>query len=283
MSTSIRRILNALERAGARPIISRLATNWARKLTKLNVEIFYDEFWIVRLGDSFLPRKQYFDIYAWDIQHLRFLWKHYFREPLDYWTHQYLPQPGDVVFDIGAGIGTDTLLFSELVGPEGKVYAFEAHPTTFRRLQKTCQWNQLVNVVQIPCALWSEKGHVWISNLEQDVSNSTQSINDNGLSTRVDAIDLDTFVDVNRIGKINFLKMNIEGAERMAICGMRNTIGKIKNIAIACHDFLDQGGSRAFATRDEVLNFLRDNNFEVSQRSDDVRPYVRDHVHGTLK
>jgi FkbM family methyltransferase len=284
MDNTVRRsLLNALERNGGRPLIALLATRWARRRTKLDVEIFFDEIWMLRLGDSFLPRREYFDIYASDIENLRFRWKNFLREPIDHWTYQYMPKLSDVVFDIGAGSGTDTLIFSDLVGMGGKVYAFEAHPATFRRLQKTCKWNQLNNVVQVPRALWSEKGNVRISDLEQDVSNSVMSIDDDALSMTVDAIDLDAFVEENGIDRIDFLKMNIEGAERIAIKGMGRTIRKIKNVVIACHDFLDQDGSKKFASRSEVIAFLRDNNFEISQRPNDPRPYVRDQIYGVLR
>jgi FkbM family methyltransferase len=280
MSVTIRRALvNAIERSGARSLISFLATAWARKLTKLDVEIFYDEFWMVRLGDSFLPRNEYFDIYSWDIENLRLRRKEFLREPIDYWTYLYTPQLGDVIFDIGAGCGTDALVFSEMVGTEGKVYAFEAHPTTFRRLQKTCRWNQLKNVRPIPRALWSESGSIWISDLEDDISNNVQSTQNGALSIKVEATDLDAFVEENHIDRIDALKMNIEGAEKMAIRGMTKTIKRISNVVIACHDFRDEKGSTSFATRKEVVTFLQDNNFTVSQRLDDPRPYVRDHVY----
>ena len=284
MSVSFRRVLlNTIEKIGGRSLISFWATDWAKKRTKLDIEIFYDEFWIVRFGDSFLPKKEFFDIYTAELESLRFRRKDFLREPIDHWTHAYTPGLSNIIFDIGAGIGTDSLIFSELVGIEGKVYAFEAHPTSFRRLQKTCYWNQLRNVVQVPYALWSEKATLWISDLEQDVANSVQLTGDQTALMKVEAVDLDTFVEENDIERIDFLKMNIEGAERMAIRGMKRAIKRTKNVAIACHDFLDQNGSTKFSTRTEVIDFLRDANFEILQRWDDPRPYVRDHVYGRAR
>src|SRR5688572_6352577 len=42
---------------------------------------------------------------------------------LDNWAWDYLPQAGDTIFDIGAGIGEEAVVFSELVGDEGRVIA----------------------------------------------------------------------------------------------------------------------------------------------------------------
>src|SRR5947207_6560342 len=55
-------------------------------------------------------------------------------EARDLFLHEYTPQPGDVVLDVGAGIGAEALLFSRLVGPSGRVVSIEAHPATYERL-----------------------------------------------------------------------------------------------------------------------------------------------------
>ena len=46
--------------------------------------------------------------------------------------------PKAAILDIGAGVGEDTLAFSKDVGPGGRVLSVEAHPGTFRMLEKTC-------------------------------------------------------------------------------------------------------------------------------------------------
>ena len=53
---------------------------------------------------------------------------------------RYQPKPGDTVVDVGAGMGDDTLVFSRMVGPSGRVFSFEAHPDNLRCLQKAEPW-----------------------------------------------------------------------------------------------------------------------------------------------
>jgi precorrin-6B methylase 2 len=53
-----------------------------------------------------------------------------------FFTSAYKPKIGDIVFDIGAGIGTEINDFSSMVGDYGRVIAVEADPIAFRRLSK---------------------------------------------------------------------------------------------------------------------------------------------------
>ncbi len=58
---------------------------------------------------------------------------------------------GDIVWDVGANIGSYTRLFAEHVGPDGKVFAFEPSPINFERLEREC--GALNNVVLIQMGL----------------------------------------------------------------------------------------------------------------------------------
>jgi FkbM family methyltransferase len=75
----------------------------------------------------------------------------------------------------------------------------------------------------------------------------------------IQSVSLDDFVKTNNIEKINFLKMNIEGAELHAIKGMTESIKKIDHIAIACHDFFVEGSTEI---KNAVTAFLEENNFK---------------------
>ena len=69
----------------------------------------------------------------------------------DHWFHVYRPKAGDVVVEMGAGKGWDTLAFSRAVGPTDCVISIEAHPGTFEYLDRLCRINNLENVVVIKC------------------------------------------------------------------------------------------------------------------------------------
>jgi len=53
----------------------------------------------------------------------------------DHWFHAYKLQEGDLIVDVAAGKGEDTVTFSKCAGRGGRVNAIEAHPVTYRCLR----------------------------------------------------------------------------------------------------------------------------------------------------
>ena len=76
------------------------------------------------------------------------------------------------------------------------------------------------------------------------------------------------------------MKMNIEGAERLAIRGMREGLPRTHTLCICCHDFLaDICGDDLLRTREAVTEFLEENHMRVKQENGPgVLPYVRERV-----
>ena len=173
----------------------------------------------------------------------------------------------------------DALALSPLVGPSGRIYSIEAHPWTFRALLKMCELNDLANVVPLHYALSDRAGQFWISDLSNTEENSISDIRTHTHTIAVSAITLNSLIETQGIDRIALLKMNIEGAEAMAINGIAKHIDLVDHVAIACHDFIGDG----FLTRQVVRDFLQRHGFEVIERRNDPRPYVRDHIHGIRK
>jgi FkbM family methyltransferase len=170
-------------------------------------------------------------------------------------------------------------LFAALVGRRGRLYAIEAHPRTFRQLALTCAVNRRRNVEPVLLAITDEPGEVVITDTAKHIANTVVGA---GSGLRVPADTLDRFVQMHGITRIDFLKMNIEGAERMAVQGMRASIGMTRNVCICCHDFLaDRGGSEDMRTKELVQRFLVDNGFDIVDRAPgDRRAWSRDYVYG---
>lgn len=193
------------------------------------------------------------------------------------WERAYTPREGDVVVDIGAGVGTEVFRWSRRVGSAGKVLAVEAHPGTFGRLRLLCTLNKLTNVQLLNLAISETAGNVAIEDLSEHQAASIMS----GRGTiAVQSITLDQMLDEARIDRVDYLKMNIEGAETAALRGMGPSARRIKRMCISCHDFrADMGHGEYFRTRDEVVRLLGDCGFEVELRTpNDPRPWIRDQV-----
>ncbi|MCL6545620.1 MAG: FkbM family methyltransferase [Bryobacteraceae bacterium] len=69
-------------------------------------------------------------------------------------------RPGMVCWDVGAHVGFYTLLFAELVGPGGRVFAFEPFPRNVDLLRRHVEMNGYGNVRIFPCALGAVDGEV---------------------------------------------------------------------------------------------------------------------------
>ena len=92
---------------------------------------------------------------------------------------------------------------------------------------------------------------------------------------------LDNIFGSLALSRVDYLKMNIEGAEGPALSGMRELVQHTRNVCISCHDFLaDTGGPNELRTKANVVHFLKENGFAVSLRESDVRSNVRDFVYG---
>jgi hypothetical protein len=86
--------------------------------------------------------------------------------------HHYLPQRGDIVFDIGAGVGEETVILSQLVGTTGKIFAIEAHPRTYGALAYMVGKNNLGNVTCVNLAFSDRPGLVEIDDTANSLANT---------------------------------------------------------------------------------------------------------------
>jgi len=186
------------------------------------------------------------------------------------------PSPGDTILDVGAGVGEETLTLSRAVGEKGKVVCIEAHPRTFRCLEKLVQYNRLTNVILVHAAV-AEPGrsYVRIEDGDEYLANRLGAFGVTVASTTIDEIRARLNLD-----RIHFLKMNIEGAERLAIQGMSATLRRTEVLCISCHDFLAKGGSESeYRTKRCVRELLEQSGLEVIGRSDPTLPaYIQDQL-----
>ena len=194
----------------------------------------------------------------------------------DYWLVEYMLRPGDIVLDVGAGIGDDTWVFAQRIRPNGRIFSFEANPRSAQCLAKTVQRSGLACVETIASAVTNHAGFVKIADGISPDQNSL-FVSESAQSVVVPAITLDDFVESHRIDRIDFLKMNIEGAEKPALLGFQRKFGCVRNIAIACHDWIaDLGHGESYRTLEFVRKFLESQGFVVHQRAQDQRPWIRD-------
>src|SRR3954471_11158565 len=148
---------------------------------------------------------------------------------IDNWCWGYLPQAGDTVIDVGAGVGEEAVIFSRLVGPTGRVISIEAHPETFACLEQTVRLSRLGNVTPLQVALSDRDG---TANIASGDSHLTSSVVKGGRGIEVAARSLDSIAAELRLREIALLKMNIEGAERLAVKGMHSAAPRVPHACL---------------------------------------------------
>jgi FkbM family methyltransferase len=125
----------------------------------------------------------------------------------------YKPKPGDIVFDLGAYCGVSAYYFSQMVGPTGKVYAFEPDPLNFSLLQRNIARHALTNVTPVQAAISDRSGFADFfseGTLGSTLSGYSSRFYDSGV-TQVRTL---TFEQAcSTYGVPAFAKIDIEGAE----------------------------------------------------------------------
>ncbi|HYN95249.1 MAG TPA: FkbM family methyltransferase [Pilimelia sp.] len=203
------------------------------------------------------------------------------RAARDTFLYGYVPGPGDVVLDIGAGTGEEVRVFAGLVGDTGRVVCVEAHPRTYRCLTKTVVHNRLANVSTVHCAVTDRPGPVFIS--DDEVAYVSNSLTDAGHGVGVPGRPLTEILARAGVDHVDLLKLNIEGAEYAVLAAALEVLPTIANLVVSCHDFkadrLGAGGPRTFAAVTELLGGA---GFAVRTRpADRRRPWLRDYVYAS--
>ncbi len=159
----------------------------------------------------------------------------------DYYQHFYKIKENDVVIDAGANCGHLTILFSKLVSKSGKVYAFEPDKFNVERINQNINQNVDLypNIVIEDLLLWDKNEQLDFYEAGT-VGSSAVWIPNNDKLVKKEAIRIDTWVEKNNIQKLDFIKMDIEGAEIEAMEGCVETIKKLQpNFAIASYHIVN--------------------------------------------
>jgi FkbM family methyltransferase len=136
---------------------------------------------------------------------------------IDGYTHWYKPRAGDLVFDVGAHAGMTAHFLSGMVGPSGKVIAFEPDDTSFPYLLQNIERHGLKNVLPVRMAMDASTGNAVFNSDGTMAAGLADHLTypDTGVHKEVETISL---ADASRrFGMPAFIKMDIEGAELAVI------------------------------------------------------------------
>jgi FkbM family methyltransferase len=157
-------------------------------------------------------------------------------EPSTLRRYRTLVKDGFVVLDIGSNIGAHTLPFAQLVGAAGKVIAFEPTRYAFEKLNTnaglnpdlagrvTANQSMLVSSPQVvlPDAVYSSWPLDSADGLHAEHQGRLKSTQGARAHT------LDDYIDEKRIGRVDFIKLDVDGHENDVLQGALSTLRRFK-------------------------------------------------------
>lgn len=182
---------------------------------------------------------------------------------------------GMTVLDIGAHHGFYTLLASKLIGPKGRVLAFEPSERERKRLARHVALNRCSNVQIEPLALGSctSQADLYLVDGTEDYCNSLRPpvVEAKTHKIRVDVTSLDEFRSRAGVQTIDFVKLDVEGAELEVLKGARSLLTAIPRPVMLIEVYDIRTGPWGYRAR-EIVRHLKQAEYEWFSLLDDGTP-----------
>jgi len=195
-------------------------------------------------------------------------------DPLMTSVVRHFVREGQTAFDIGTDRGWFSLLMGSSVGPSGEVHAIEALPENAARLRSNLSLNEMSWVHVQEKALYDRSGtaifHLPTPDVVDDFPD-VQHCSGVGYLTNIPSPDtvtvptftLDDYVAERGIRRIDFLKMDIEGAEVAALRGAAGTLESLRPIiAVEYNRLTLERAGTSILELDQILESLGYDRFE---------------------
>jgi FkbM family methyltransferase len=126
--------------------------------------------------------------------------------------------------------------FLSFLPSEGGLFGFEPQYETYLQSPHARVLEQARNVRIYPQALWKEDGTVWFQEKlhNRDGSRVIPAAESDAHARKVPAVTIDSFMREQKITKLDFLKLDIEGSEHEVLTGGRNTLSRDRPQLAVC-------------------------------------------------
>jgi FkbM family methyltransferase len=170
---------------------------------------------------------------------------------------------GDTAIDVGANVGARTLVMARLVGPTGRIIAFEPHPEVFKRFEKNVELNKFYNVKKYQMAVGAEEGEGRMFSYNGDNRNSSlYDLPDAGKETFPARIaTLDKILSAESIKELKLLKINARGGDFRILKGAASCIKRFHPHII--FEYNSETWSYASAKWSDALDFFSQNGYAL--------------------
>lgn len=171
-------------------------------------------------------------------------------------------RPGMVFLDIGAHIGYYTCLAAKLVGPRGRVVAFEPHSRNVALLRNNVTVNGYDQVTVVNKAVWDREERKLLYENEAWGSHSLYQYASafTGAALEVETVSLDHFTSSQGLDRVDVVKIDAEGSEVPVLRGMRNLLSKSSSAKIII-EYYPEAQEASGISWEAFLRYLRSSGF----------------------
>jgi FkbM family methyltransferase len=171
---------------------------------------------------------------------------------------------GSTVIDVGAHIGTWSVIMGLTVGSQGKLIAIEADPEVFACLSYNVNRHPEITNELLNCAVWDESGTVqFIRNVENRGCSAVNITNipcpSPHIEMSVEAVRLDDLP----MSDVSFIKMDVEGAELRCLKGGENLIKTHRPVMFI--EALDHAQIQYGGSQDELYDWIRSLGYDLTR------------------
>jgi len=159
---------------------------------------------------------------------------------------------GDVVIDAGANEGFFTAAFGKYIGGAGRVIAIEPVPHCVGRIERNARLNKIDDRVKAIAAAVSDKAGKTTLDISQGIGRASIARDMGGSNLiEVEAVTIDGVVEAEGLNRLDFIKIDIEGAEFMALKGAARSIARFK--PIICLEMLELDDMDVFEAHEYMI------------------------------
>lgn len=147
--------------------------------------------------------------------------------------------PDAVILDVGANVGAWAVPFARRLDAGGRVCAFEPVPANRDRLERAVSQNNLSNVTVLPFALGDAEATVdmWLRTSVTGASSGTAAFVPTGAGhVTVTMRPMDAWVAETALDRLDFMKLDVEGAELLVLAGAEQTVARFRPLILAEFD-----------------------------------------------
>lgn len=167
---------------------------------------------------------------------------------------------GAICIDGGANSGFYSLTFARLAGEKGQVHAFEPVSINFDRFKKNASLNRFPQLTLNQVGLSDEAKSMEIHFGGNNLGTASLYTQDKGKTETIPLRTLDSYCEEKGIEQIDFLKIDVEGAELECLKGAQEVIRRSPNLVLIM-EIMDANCQRAGYSAEELFQFVTDLGF----------------------